>query len=1543
MNTLTIAAQDPVRVTIDYLLAHGGFMSLLGLPSVVATIAFVYRIHYLRNNRQPHSYGRTNIIYWSTQTFISLACLSLIVLAFSQCSGDAPSLGLIPAAALMLVAWSTALVLNKNEHAYEVRSSDYLFAYFFVTIATSLLSLYILNDHALPLEDDLSVIASFITAYHALSAFIILIGAAFAVEAFPRSNTQVQIRAREKQQFSNYELANAISRLTFHYVHDIVALGASRPLKGTDIETTNLPHLRTKVNYDSVAASWERAKSKAARSGKTPSYFFAVLRAYRAKVALGMTLRLVGFVIAVLPTVLFKQLLKFIRDYSDAVHGGSEISPPLHVGLLIAAAMFLSNITASLLAAAALQINAELGQQSRAATVALIYAKALKLSPAARQRSTLGEITNHMAVDSEKLMQASHFMPFIITIPLELGISMYLLYQLLGWSSCTGVAVFAIIAPIQAKMGAFLNDFSNTRLEYMDERIRLLTEILANIKIVKLYGWEDAFRSKVEAIRAKELVELKWLATIRSVLTIVFSSVTLLMTLATFSVYATVGGPNMTPGRINSEVVFDSITLFGVMGRPLGMITHMFSRTIGVLVGCRRIQGFLLMEEIDSSVVQRYSRRQVSSGNSTAVEIVNGTFAWEKQVDSKPSTETDDENQPILSGAARPAVYHPTLKNINIRITEGSLTAVVGRIGQGKSSLLGAVMGEMYKLQGTVKVYGDIAYVPQQAWIINATLKDNILFGKPFDQEKYNRIVYASGLVPDFVMLPAGDQTEIGERGINLSGGQKQRVSLARAAYQDADVYLLDDPLSAVDAHVDQHLWDNLVGPNGLLCNKTRILVTHGIHHLQYVDQILAFKDGSILEAGHYKELMAANGAFHQLIEEYSLGQNKKARHDKDKTKVREESGSEDDSACNTIVTTEKADEKDDDDFENDDSNGELVTEETVVAGKVGWKILMVYARAISLPKAIFCIFIFIIGRGVHISTSLWLRKWINDTEDNERTGTTLHPVSFYLLGYGGLVLVYMFFDILINYVSEVTCGIQGSTVLFNRLLSRMFRLPMSFFDTTPMGRIVNRFSSDIDAIDEQLPQELNDVFAFMSMIGGALFLIAYSTPAFLIMIPPLGMVYYFIQDYFIKCSASLKRLYSVSKSPLYQHFSESLSGVSTIRVMRGLQAQFMAQNQARADVVANRMYVYNLTNRWLQVRVETLSSVTVFIFASLSVLKAGELDPTLVAVALSYSITMQVYINLMIRTVNEVQSNLVSVERVQEYLEKPIEAPAVTGVPLPESWPKQGRIVFKNYSARYRKGMDLVIKDASFEVQPTEKVGIVGRTGAGKSSLTLALFRIIEAADSYWAIASDPSMEGKQVDFNMFHNMDNGDGGSIEIDGVDISTLGLRDLRRHLAIIPQDPTLFAGTLRDNLDPFNEVSDADLWEALERAHLKSHISSLAGGLSYEVAQNGENFSIGQRSLICLARALLRKTKVLILDEATAAVDVETDDLIQKTIRKEFKDRTILTIAHRIKTVMDSDKILVLEKGRVQEYESPSELLKKKGSLFYRLAKKAGEV
>ncbi|KAG0212688.1 Multidrug resistance-associated protein 1 [Mortierella sp. NVP41] len=1548
---------DPIKTWIDDLMNNGGFLICLGLPALLLFAGFLHRAWWLRTHRQPHHYGRTALIYWPSQLFLATACVSLVALLFTLANSPYDSNGLLLSVYTLLLTWFTAIELNKREHRYEIRSSDALFLSYIVTLLSASLSLYILYTDPSTNNDNEA-------AFRYLGAFAFSIAMAFVFEAAPRSNTRVQIESRKQEHLSAYQQANLFSRWTFHFIQEIISAGAKRSLVPEDIDNTISEGLLTHDSYEIIAEAWEQevARAKRASTGwrSEPSLMLAGLHAYWRRITKFMLIRVSCSGLAFYPTMLFGDLLQFFADYHDAPKEGKE-QPTIAYGLLIATGMFVATIAYSLLMAQNFQALYEVANQLRAGTVAMVYRKSLRLSPQARQKSTLGEITNHMAVDAEKWIAAANFMPSIVTVPFELIIGGYLLYKTLGWSLLAGLAVFCIIAPIQGKMAGFMSGFEDEKLEKMDARLRVMTEILSNIKIVKLYGWEEAFRKKVDEKRSEELHSEKMLATIRSILTIVFTSVTLLMSLATFGVYATYGGPDFTPGKMTSQVIFVGIALFAKLNRPLGTISYAISQTISIRIATRRIKTFLLLEEIDTSIVQRFSRPPSGKKDPkpVAVDIDNGTFAWGQDiapaaatasglykttVAAATATDAEDERQPLLSGSNKASSStstpgRPTLANINLQIPDGSLTAVVGRIGQGKSSLLSALMGEMYKKQGSIKIYGDLAYVPQQPWILNATVQDNIVFGKVFDQELYDRIVFASGLRPDLEMLPAGDQTEIGERGINLSGGQKQRISLARAAYQDADIYLLDDPLSAVDAHVDQHLWQHLIGPSGLLKDKTRVLVTHGIHHLEEVDQIVVLKHGMVSEMGDYHQLNKARGAFYLLIKEYSVGHKSASkRHHKDATAVEADVDSE----RNTIVGEDSQDKKGDGDQDDDDEkNGELIAEETMVDGKISWKVVMAYARAVTLKNVFFCLLLFVASQACQIATNFWLRLWILDIESEEEGGPPARSTSYYLYGYAILILAFVIMDVMVNYMSEVVCGIQGSKTLHNNLITRVLRLPMSFFDTTPMGRIVNRFSSDMESIDSVLPENCNDLFSFITIIGSSLLVIAYSTPAFLFTFPPLLLAYVWVQDYFIKTSGALRRLQSVAKSPLYQHFSETLSGVSTIRVMKGQSSRFILENEARTNTTINRTNIIQLVNRWLQIRVELMGGFIVFSAAALAVLNAENLDPSLVGLALSYALSMVIFINALVRTYSEVQNLMVSVERVLEYSEKPTEAPAVTGVHLPETFPSLGRVTFKNYSARYREGLDLVVKDISFTVEPSEKVGIVGRTGAGKSSLTLALFRIIEAADSYWALASDPSAENTPpLEPAMFAS---DSGGSIEIDGIDISTLGLRDLRQHLAIIPQDPTLFAGTIRSNLDPFLEVSDTDLWQALERAHLKDYISSLPGGLSFEVAPNGENFSVGQRALICLARALLRKSKVLVLDEATAAVDVETDDLIQKTIRKEFKDRTILTIAHRIKTVMDSDKILVLEKGRVQEFEAPGVLLKQKQSLFYSLAQQAGEI
>lgn len=619
------------------------------------------------------------------------------------------------------------------------------------------------------------------------------------------------------------------------------------------------------------------------------------------------------------------------------------------------------------------------------------------------------------------------------------------------------------------------------------------------------------------------------------------------------------------------------------------------------------------------------------------------------------------------------------------------------------------------------------------------------------------------------------------------------------------------------------------------------------------------------------------------------------------------------------------------------------------------------------------------------VSTSLWLKHWITVTKES---GEGKPPSIPRFLGvYGLLTLVYVFIYVVVMYLGLAVTRIRASERIHQELLEKILRLPMAFFDTTPLGRILNRFSADIATVDTRIPNKLMDILLYVISVASTLLLVVFTTPSFMALVPFLIFGYWIAQHCFLGVSRPLARIYAASKSPIFQHFNETLGGVSTLRAMK-IENQFIKQNALMVDRSMNCFLSNMGSRRWLDVHLRLLSTLVLLGASLFAVLGGASIDPSMVGLTLSFALTISDEVTNLVRIYCDLQvsryekqciyiftlscltmifffgfghqNQLVSVERIVEYTDLNVEAPDKT-FEIPPNWPDRGHIVFKNYSTRYREGLDLVIKNISLDIKPGEKVGIVGRTGAGKSSLTLALFRIIEAADSYWAKRSDNSVAVSHVTDStvaLGHSeeergqslMEQEDGGKIEIDGIDISTVGLQDLRQHLAIIPQDPTLFAGTVRENLDPFDQAEDVELWEALERSHLKEYIMSLPGGLTYEVAQNGENFSVGQRSLICLARALLRKTKILILDEATASVDVETDELIQRTIRKEFKDRTILTIAHRIKTVLDLDKILVLEQGRVQEFESPQTLLQQgqdsnseDTSMFYQLAKQSGEI
>ncbi|MGH0129637.1 UNVERIFIED_CONTAM: hypothetical protein FKN15_048342 [Acipenser sinensis] len=785
------------------------------------------------------------------------------------------------------------------------------------------------------------------------------------------------------------------------------------------------------------------------------------------------------------------------------------------------------------------------------------------------------------------------------------------------------------------------------------------------------------------------------------------------------------------------------------------------------------------------------------------------------------------------------------------------------------------------------KAISGLAYVPQQAWIQNATLRENIVFGQERKERWYQRVVEACALMPDLEILPAGDETEIGEKGVNLSGGQKQRVSLARAVYCECAVYLLDDPLSAVDAHVGKHIFDKVIGPKGVLQSKTRVLVTHGLSYLPQVDLILVLVDGEITEMGSYQELLNRQGAFAEFLHTYANAEKDKGEEDSNSPTSKDLKGLENGAPAALFRPRSTGSGAGVDSDKHRSSNdvsgkhnkpgteaGKLTEADKAQTGKVKLSVFWEYIKAIGFFLSFLSVFLFFCHHCFSLASNYWLSLWTDDPVINGTQSHTKMRLGVYgVLGLSQGVAVFSY-SIIVS-----IGGVLASRHLHQTMLHNVLRSPMSFFERTPSGNLVNRFSKETDTIDSVIPSIIKMFLGSLFNVLACCVVILIATPIVAIIIPPLGLLYFFVQRFYVASSRQLKRLESVSRSPVYSHFNETLLGASVIRAFRE-QQRFIRESDNRVDHNQKAYYPSIVANRWLAVRLEFVGNCIVLAAALFAVVARDSLSPGIVGLSISYA--------------------LQAMWRVEKT------AP-------PQAWPTRGHIEIRDYGLRYREDLELVLKNISFTIEGGKKVGIVGRTGAGKSSLTLGLFRIIEPAQ-----------------------------GKILIDGVNIADLGLHDLRSRITIIPQDPVLFSGTLRMNLDPFDAYSDEEVWNSLELAHLKNFVSGLPDRLNHECSEGGENLSLGQRQLVCLARALLRKTKILVLDEATAAVDLETDNLIQSTIRSQFEECTVLTIAHRLNTVMDYTRVLVLDKGQIVEFDSPASLLDKKG-VFFKMAKDSGLV
>uniref|UniRef100_A0A8C4ENZ2 ATP-binding cassette, sub-family C (CFTR/MRP), member 2 n=1 Tax=Dicentrarchus labrax TaxID=13489 RepID=A0A8C4ENZ2_DICLA len=1279
------------------------------------------------------------------------------------------------------------------------------------------------------------------------------------------------IPSEAKERVKNNPEAGAtfLSRITFNWFNSMVLKGYKRPLVQEDmwdlneIDSTSyinqcFQHVMQSELGAARKADEKKKKKKKEKDNDYPNSWLitTIYKTFRGILLESAFFKLLQDLLAFASPQLLKLMISFTQDKSRYTWEGY-----LYAVLLLVVA-----VLQSLFLQQYFQRCFVLGMKVRTAIMASVYKKALVVSNEARKESTVGETVNLMSADAQRFNDVTNFIHLLWSCPLQITLSIVFLWLELGPSVLAGLAVMVLMVPINGFLATKARNIQVKNMKFKDKRLKIMNEILNGIKILKLYAWEPSFQTQVEDIRGQELKVMRKFAYLTSVSTFIFSCAPALVSLATFAVFVGVSSDNV----LTAEKAFTSISLFNILRFPLAMLPMLIAAMVQTTVSRKRLEKFLGGEDLDSDIVR----------------------------------------------------HDPSFSTVSLDIKPGRLVAVVGAVGSGKSSLMSALLGEMHSTKGFINIQGSLAFVPQQAWIQNATVRDNILFGSPHKERRFQEVIQACALAPDLKLLPGGDLTEIGEKGINLSGGQKQRVSLARAAYSQADIYLLDDPLSAVDSHVGKHLFEKVIGPNGILKNKTRILVTHGVSFLPYVDEIVVLVDGVVSEVGSYSSLRASKGAFSEFLDTYAKEQSNQADL---------QSGNYlfpqciMDGRCTKYCTFTVGDICICDyklyKLQNPARHltpyskttnpmvGQHVTSIFLSSIQVKFSVYLQYLRAMGWGYTVMVFVVYFIQNIAFIGQNLWLSDWTNDAVDYYNMTYPNWKRDTRVGVFGALGVAQGLF-VFLGTLLMANASVNASRILHSRLLDNILRVPMVFFDTTPIGRVVNRFAKDIFTVDEAIPQSFRSWLLCLLGVLGTLFVICLATPFFTIIIIPLALVYYFVQRFYVATSRQLRRLDSVSRSPIYSHFSETVSGLSVIRAY-GHQDRFLKHNEITIDGNLKSVYPWIVSNRWLAIRLEFLGNLVVFFAALFAVISRDSLDSGLVGLSISYALNVTQTLNWLVRMTSELETNIVAVERVSEYSELENEAKWVTETRPTEKWPEEGRLQFDNYKVRYRPGLELVLHGVTCNISSTEKIGIVGRTGAGKSSLTNCLFRIIEAAE-----------------------------GRILIDDIDISTIGLHDLRNRLTIIPQDPVLFSGSLRMNLDPFDRFSDEDIWRVLELSHLKDYVAGLQEGLQHEVAEGGENLSVGQRQLLCLARALLRKSRILILDEATAAVDLETDDLIQNTIRKEFSHCTVLTIAHRLHSIMDSSRVMVLDAGKIVEFDSPSNLLEKQGH-FYAMAKDAG--
>ncbi|KAL6768590.1 hypothetical protein ACKKBF_B11340 [Auxenochlorella protothecoides x Auxenochlorella symbiontica] len=1291
--------------------------------------------------------------------------------------------------------------------------------------------------------------------------------------------------------------AGLVSRLLFTWVDPLLAKGLHKSLDAEDLWGTMPEDAAGEV---AAAFQWHLASTASSSAQPHGRVHAALWRCYRGRLLWSGVVKLLHDCVMLASPVLLQRLL---------VHVQQRGSP--WIGLLLALGLAGTSLLQTLLVNVYFHSLYRLCAHLKCSLVDMLYRKSLRISCGARSELGAGVVNNLQSNDAAKLWQLPQYLHMVWSGPFQILCVMGLLMRVIGVvSAVTGLAVTVALIPLLTLLGKKLASIRKESMTLTDARVKLCTEVLTGIKAIKLYAWEEPYRLLITDLRQQELAQILWSGLLNTVNSLVFQGAPIIITIVAFMTYTLLGH------TLSADVAFPAIALFNLLRFPIIMFPRQITDLINCGVALRRIQTFMEAGE----VAQAGPDAPLDAGPPEATPVVqasHASFSWD-------------------------AKCEPLLHDICLEVNKGQLAIVVGPVGSGKSSLLAALLNEMVRLQGTSSVRGRVAYTAQEPWIQNASLEKNVTLGGA-RTAAYDAAVAACALGQDVAALPAGDATEIGEKGVNLSGGQRHRVALARACFADADVYLLDDPLSAVDAHVGRHLLSSCIC--GLLAGKTRVLVTHQLQYLPAADVVIVLQDGRITHTGPYAALLAAGVDFHQFERQARAAEAAgsagvgpplpEPRHaaDFDQSTVpgEGEPGLVDvvmedpapqgaaavaEAAC-VVVSAGQVRPAAAQPAEglpapkpglavtgrNAAQAGSRTTDvEQRAVGRVDRGLYLRYFAAWGawwwLPLAM--LGLSVTDKGMQAAQSWWLSLWSVDIVAPH----SAHTANYYLVVYAALGSASLLVQ-LASGLCLVWGAIRAARTLQDDLLTRVLRLPMSFFDSQPTGRLLNRFTRDTEAVDVQLPDSVRSFTSCAVSVLWCLVLVVAVSPAIMAMLVPLALAYLWVQARFIATSREIKRLDSVAMSPIYSHFLETLSGLVTVRAFRQQDA-FARSNCVMLDASNRAWWPSQVVNRWLSVRLELLGTSVVFGAA----LFAAVLQPHsagLAGLAITSALQATGLMSWAVRQTTEMEISMNSVERLLEYASFETEAPAVIEGrrPLP-GWPTQGALAVEGLSVRYRPSLPPVLHDVSFSLPAGSKLGIAGRTGCGKSTLMLAMYRLVEPC-----------------------------AGRIVLDGIDVASIGLFDLRSRLALVPQDPVIFTGTIRSNLDPFGTAGadDQRLWDALAQSGLERAVRGMPAGLDSGVSEGGGSLSQGQRQLLALARALLRHTRVLVLDEATSNVDTATDSMVQGTIARAFASCTVLTIAHRLHTIMRSDAILVLDAGRVAEFGTPGDLMRQPGSAF----------